>query len=207
MAKNNSSEIPGERLSYLLSRIEKKDQAAFNEIHQFYLARVSAFVRPKLYGQDHVIESIANDVLFEIWRKPNAFNGNSLFSTFLLAIAKNKLLQHWGGQDKALSNAIDADDSEDDPLDAMPSDASWPELQALDQEKLNVLDDCVDKHLKGLQRAVFVYRLQFGYKSEDVAQMLDRNPSTTRRAFQIAYEKVVDCVGNRLKIKRNSEDS
>jgi RNA polymerase sigma-70 factor (ECF subfamily) len=171
------------------------------------LARVSTFVRPKLYGQDDVIESIANDVLYEIWRKPTAFNGNSLFSTFLLAIAKNKLLQHWGGQDKALLNAIDTDDSEDDPLDAIPSDAPWPEMQLLDKEKLNVLDDCTDKHLKGFQRAVFAYRLQFGYRLEDVAQMLDRNPVTTRRAFQIAYEKVMDCVGNRLKIKRNAEDS
>ncbi|MEQ1668637.1 MAG: hypothetical protein ABL868_09305, partial [Sulfuriferula sp.] len=95
----------------------------------------------------------------------------------------------------------------DDPLDAIPSDAPWPELQLLDKEKLNVLDDCTDKHLKGFQRAVFAYRLQFGYKLEEVAQMLDRNPVTTRRAFQIAYEKVMDCVGNRLKIKRNTEGS
>ena len=207
MAKNSLSEIPNERLGYLLGRIEKKDQAAFGEIHQFYLARISTFVRPKLYGQDDVIESIANDVLYEIWRKPTAFNGNSLFSTFLLAIAKNKLLQHWGGQDKALLNAIDTEDSEDDPLDEIPSDTPWPEMQLLDKEKLNVLDDCTDKHLKGFQRAVFAYRLQFGYKLEDVAQMLDRNSVTTRRAFQIAYEKVMDCVGNRLKIKRNTEGS
>jgi RNA polymerase sigma-70 factor (ECF subfamily) len=207
MAKNNVSEISDERLSYLLSRIEKKDQTAFNEIHRVYLARISTFVRPKLYGQDDVIESIANHVLLEIWRKPTAFNGKSLFSTFLLAIAKNKLLQHWDKQDKALLNAIDSDDSEEDPLDAIPSDAPLPEIQLLDKEKLNVLDDCKDKHLKGFQLAVFNYIYLFGYSLEHVAQILDRNSVTTRRAFKIALEKVRDCVGNRLKIKRNAEGS
>jgi RNA polymerase sigma factor (sigma-70 family) len=207
MARNNLPEIPGERLSYLLSRIEKEDQVAFNEIYLFYIARISAFVRPKLYGQDDVIESIADDVLYEIWRKPTAFNSKSLFSTFLLAIAKNKLLQHWDKQDKALLNAIDSDDSEEDPLDTIPSDAPWPEIQFLDKEKWNVLVDCKDKHLKGFQHDVFAYRLEFGYKLEDIAQKLDRNPVTTRRAFKIAFDKVVDCVGNRLKIKRNTEGS
>lgn len=194
-------EIPGEELNDLLNRVEKQDQTAFERVYRAYFGRVANFLRTRLHGQDDAIQGIANDVLFEIWRKPKAFNGSSRFSTFLLGIAKNKLLQHWGSQGQESSSM----DEEEDLLDTVPSDAPPPELQVLDQEKMIVLRNCVDKHLNALQRSVLLDRLLFGSKIEEIAQKLERKAITLRRAFQIGYDKVMACVRIRLGLQPSQE--
>jgi len=196
-------EITGEELTDLLNRVEEKDQTAFERVYYVYFGRVSNFLRTKLYGQDDSIQAIANEVFFEIWRKPNAFNGSSRFSTFLLGIAKNKLLQHWGRQDPDPSPVAE----DEDLLDTLPSDEPPPELKVLEQEKMNILRDCADKHLNALQRTVVLDRLLFGSKIEEIAQKLDRNANTLRRAFQIGYDKVMECVRIRLGLKSSPEGS
>lgn len=190
-------EIPGEELNDLLSRVEKKDQTAFEHVYRAYFGRVANFLRTRLHGQDDAIQGIASDVLFEVWRKPKAFNGSSRFSTFLIGIAKNKLLQHWSSQGSEPPPAVD----DEGLLDTVPSDDPPPELQMLDQEKLIVLRNCADKHLNALQRSVLLDRLLFGSKIEELAQKLERNAITLRRAFQIGYDKVMECVRIRLDLK------
>lgn len=192
-------EIDALELSKLLSKVEQNDQSAFRRIHDAYFGRVANFLRVKLHGRDDALQAIANDVLFEVWRKPGAFNGQSHFSTFLFGIAKNKLLQHWGRQGNDLS-LTDEDDDENF-LDSLASDLPPPELHLLEQEKMNVLRDCAEKHLNILQRTVVLERLIFGHKIEEIAQTLGRNTATLRRAFQIGYDKVMACAHIRLNLK------
>lgn len=194
-------EMSGEELNDLLNRVEKQDQTAFERVYRAYFGRVANFLRTKLHGQDDTVQGIANDVLFEIWRKPKSFNGSSRFSTFLLGIAKNKLLQHWGSQ--GVEAPAGAED--EDLLESVPSDAPPPDLQMLDQEKMIVLRNCADKHLNELQRSVLLDRLLFGSKIEEIAQKLERNAITLRRAFQIGYDKVMECVRIRLDLKPSQE--
>ncbi len=193
-------ELAEEELASLLKRLSEKDQAAFSRLFHAYFGRVANFLRVKLPGQDDAIQSIANEVLYEIWRKPDSFDGSSRFSTFLIGIAKNKLLQHWGRQDEKLVPMLDEEaEGDDDALDpACKSEAGNPYDALLNQQELNVLRDCADKRLNSLQRTVLLDRLLYGHKIEEIAQTLERNAATLRRAFQIGYEKVMDCVRSRL---------
>jgi RNA polymerase sigma-70 factor (ECF subfamily) len=202
-------ELSGEDLSILLKRVSTQDQTAFGQLFQAYYSRVANFLRVKLPGQDDAIHSIANEVLYEIWRKPGSFDGSSRFSTFLIGIAKNKLLQHWGRQDDRLVPLLDDEGEGEDeaPGADAPGSSESPYDALLNQQELNVLRDCADKRLNPLQRTVLLDRLLYGYKIEEIAQTLERNAVTLRRAFQIAYEKVMACVHGRLGLKPAQEVS
>ena len=198
-------ELSEEELASLLKRVSAQDQAAFSQLFHAYFGRIANFLRAKLPGQDDAIQSIANEVLYEIWRKPGGYDGSSRFSTFLIGIAKNKLLQHWGKQTNQWASLPDEapenSDIDDTPGNAMPDEGGNPYDVLLNQQHLNVLNDCADKQLNSLQRTVVLDRLLYGYKIEEIAQTLERNAATLRRAFQIGYEKVMDCVHVRLGMK------
>lgn len=203
------SELAGAELSDLLHQISQRDESAFSRLFHTYYGRVANFLRTRLYGQDDAIQSIANETLYEIWCKPDAYNGTSLFSTFLMGIAKNKLLQHWRKADQNLVSSEEieqADDSENDDIYSAETAAS-PFEGLKQQEELNVLLQCADQRLNPLQRTVLLDRLLYGYRIEELAHTLERNAVTLRRAFQIAYDKVMECVRLRLGIGSNTGEA
>ncbi|MHB8914713.1 MAG: RNA polymerase sigma factor [Thiobacillus sp.] len=210
MKQNNKAAhaLSEEEIHALLARVEKKDQQAYERLYYAYYSRVSNFLRPKLFGQEDAVASIAQEVLFEVWHKPGTFNGQSQFATFLFGIAKNKFLQH---RDRERQYHPDlymeaADDEEDsDPMDAFPSELPSPDMQILQQEKMNVLHNCADKHLNAVQRVVLMERLVFGQNIEDIAKTMERNAVTLRRAFKVGYDKVLACVQRRLNIIASKE--
>ncbi|MEO5863226.1 MAG: sigma-70 family RNA polymerase sigma factor [Burkholderiales bacterium] len=75
----------------LLARIELKDQRALREFHTVYGRRIYAFALRRLRDPDEA-ETIVSDTLFEIWKHPSGFRGESRFSTWLLGIARYKVL-------------------------------------------------------------------------------------------------------------------
>lgn len=75
----------------LLARIGLKDQRALRELHTIYGRRIYAFALRRLSDPDEA-ETIVSDTLFEIWKNPSGFRGESKFSTYLLGIARYKIL-------------------------------------------------------------------------------------------------------------------
>jgi RNA polymerase sigma-70 factor, ECF subfamily len=75
----------------LLARIGIKDQRALRELHTLYGRRIYAFALRRLRDPDEA-ETVVSDALFEIWKNPSGFREESRFSTWLLGIARNKML-------------------------------------------------------------------------------------------------------------------
>jgi RNA polymerase sigma-70 factor (ECF subfamily) len=75
----------------LLGRIEHADEAAFKEIYRAFSRRLYAYVLRQL-GDPSQAEEIVADTLYEVWRQPARFRGESQFSTWLLGVARNKVL-------------------------------------------------------------------------------------------------------------------
>ena len=75
----------------LLERIGQADEAAFRELYRGHSQRVYAYVLRQL-GDPTQAEEIVADTLYEVWRQPGRFRGDSQFSTLLIRIARNKLL-------------------------------------------------------------------------------------------------------------------
>ena len=75
----------------LLERIGQRDQAAFRELYRGYSRRLYAYVLRQLSDPAQAEEIVA-DTLYEVWRAPAKFRGDSQFSTWLIGIARNKVL-------------------------------------------------------------------------------------------------------------------
>ncbi len=75
----------------LLDRIGQADEAAFRELYRAFSRRLYAYVLRQL-GDPAQAEEIVSDTLYEVWKAPAKFRGDAQFSTWLIGIARNKVL-------------------------------------------------------------------------------------------------------------------
>ena len=78
----------------ILARIAERDEAAFTQMYRAMARKVYGFVLNRMRDAA-CAEEVTTDTLYEVWKNPRAFRGNSRFSTFLLGIARNKMLHAW----------------------------------------------------------------------------------------------------------------
>jgi RNA polymerase sigma-70 factor (ECF subfamily) len=117
----------------LLKRCASHDETALKELHRLMAPRIYAFVFHRLRSEGDA-RDIVVDTLYEAWKCADKFRGESQVSTWLLGIAKYKMMAHW----RKASAAPDHDDIEDH-AETLPSDLEDGE-QALSrwQEELRV---------------------------------------------------------------------
>lgn len=81
-----------QRLRELLKHIAAQDQAALAALDTLVGRRVFAFALNKLNDCDDA-NTVVNDTLWQVWKQPDAFNGSSSVSTWVLGIARFKILE------------------------------------------------------------------------------------------------------------------
>ena len=90
-------ELDNEKALALLARIAARDEAAFKALYVATASKVYGFVLNRTRDAARA-EELTADTLYELWKNPHAFRGDSRFSTFLLGIARNKMLHAWRDQ-------------------------------------------------------------------------------------------------------------
>lgn len=78
----------------LLARIGGGDEAAFRQLYKAYSRKLYAYGLRQL-GDPGKAEEIVSDTLYEVWKHPDRFRGESQFSTWLIGVARNKILMAW----------------------------------------------------------------------------------------------------------------
>ncbi|MBH2010035.1 MAG: RNA polymerase sigma factor [Xanthomonadaceae bacterium] len=80
----------------LLQQVMARNAGSENAMAQLYRAlsgQVFAFVRQRLSAaDDHTVQSVVQEVLYEVWRAAPHFSGASMVKTWVLGIARHKLL-------------------------------------------------------------------------------------------------------------------
>jgi RNA polymerase sigma-70 factor (ECF subfamily) len=138
-----SDDLDPEVLSGLLRRIAQRDESSLYTLHRHYAKRIYAFVIHRS-ADHHLADSVVSDTLYEVWRKPEAFRGESRFSTWLLGIARNKMLV------ELRRNNRPHDDIEDH-ADTLESDSPAPGSALEQSQDEQALRDCLQR-LSGVQR-------------------------------------------------------
>jgi RNA polymerase sigma-70 factor (ECF subfamily) len=119
----------------LIARVAEGDRRAMQLLFTRHQQRVYRFVL-RLVGNSATAEDIVSDVFIDLWRQAASFEGRAQFSTWLLAIARNKALS-------AMRRRIDQ------PLDAMAEAIPDPAITAeetLDASKRGaVLRKCLEQ--------------------------------------------------------------
>lgn len=107
------------------------------ELHDLYARRIFLFAMSRVRNEE-IAETVMIDTLFEVWQHPDRFRGESRFSTWLLGIAKYKVLSSF--------RAADAPHEDIDDYAEIIEDPSASVVAAIEaQEDNRILRDCIDK--------------------------------------------------------------
>jgi RNA polymerase sigma-70 factor (ECF subfamily) len=90
----------------LLDLVAAGNQNAFEELYRLLSRRVYAFVR-RMIENSEAADEIMVDTMYEVWRTAGRFRGDSRVTTWVLGIARNKVLMAMRSSPKGQHEDID----------------------------------------------------------------------------------------------------
>lgn len=181
----------------LLKRIAKQDEAAFRELYRAYSRKVYAYALNQIKDPARAEEIVA-DTLYDIWRNPLAFRGESQFSTWVIGIARNKVLQAF----RSSKRDADHDDIDEVGDDIASEEAGAFELLA-DKQRAAGVKHCLDK-LPDEQRECMHLVFYEGYSLGEIAEVQGCPEGTVKTRLFHARQRLKTCL--RLLLEREGAE-
>jgi RNA polymerase sigma-70 factor (ECF subfamily) len=176
----------------LLGRIEEQaDEGAFRELYCAFSRKLYAYVLRQLSDPAQAEEIVA-DTLYEVWKAPAKFRGDSQFSTWLIGIARNKVLMHWRGRKPDAEHDDVADLAEE-----LPSDTPGAFEIMAEQQRSAGVRHCVDKLGHDHRECVHLVFYQ-GMSVADVARIQQIPEGTVKTRLFHARQKLKQCLQRML---------
>lgn len=181
-------DLPIQTLDELLNQIGQRNDQAVTRLYRHYHGFLYAYIRHRL-ADDAAADEVTQDVFLSVFQKPQAFGGESKFSTWLCAIAKFKTADWWRKQKRELL----VDDVADEVMEAEP-DPNWDFVARLESaQDAQALRYCIDRLPVDQREAVFwVYYEDAAL--EQVAQQQDCPVGTVKSRLSNARKRLRDCV-------------
>ncbi|HEV8191283.1 MAG TPA: sigma-70 family RNA polymerase sigma factor [Ktedonobacterales bacterium] len=168
---------PALPFSLALERARTLDRSALGMLYRRFLPVVYRYVLARV-GTVHTAEDVTSATFFAVVEGIGAMRAHDelTFAAWVLGIARNKVAMHFRRlhSHPETPRSLPEDEQpravaeEDDPLAIITARESWAEVVA----GLNQLTED--------QRAVVLYRCVLGYSTEDVAQLLEKQPNAIR---------------------------
>jgi RNA polymerase sigma-70 factor (ECF subfamily) len=170
---------PDEDEVALLHRVASKDRYAFELLYRSYYRRLTRFLEqttraPQLIGE------ILDDTMLVVWEKAATFNGESLASTWIFAIAYKKAMKALKRERRSV--AILSDD------DALAS-ADSPETEFIERESRLALRRLLAA-LSVEQRAVIELTYYHGCAYKEIATIIGCPVNTVKTRMFYAHRKL-----------------
>jgi len=181
----------------LLGRIERADEAAFRELYRAFSRRLYAYVLRQLNDPAQAEEIVA-DTLYEVWRQPAKFRGDSQFSTWLIGIARNKVLMAYRSRKPDARH-----DDLDDVAETVAADEPGAfEILAQQQRQVGVRH-CMDKLSTEHRECVHLVFFE-GMPLAEVAALQACPENTVKTRLFHARQKLKNCL--KLLLQREGGD-
>lgn len=173
---------------------DKASAAAMAQLYKALCGAVFAFVRQRLYdADDHAIQSVVVDTLHEVWRAAERFSGQSQVKTWVLGIARHKLL------DVVRSDAQRGPHEDiDDHAETLADEGPELSERLSQQQRAQWLQWCMEK-LPVEQRESLHLLFVEGQGVEQIAQVLGVPGGTVKTRVFHAKRKLKDCLARWLK--------
>lgn len=163
-----------------------EDEAAFRAWYDRSLPRVYAFIASRCGGPGPLAEELTQQTFVEAVRRRQSFDGRSDVVTWLCAIGRHKLADHFRQLEREERRRMRLVVQE---IRAPDESGAW---RAIDER------DAIQRAVRGLpaaQRAALIFRHLDGLSVREIAGMLGRSDSAVesllaraRENFRIAYE-------------------
>jgi RNA polymerase sigma-70 factor (ECF subfamily) len=185
--------MDNDRVSKLLERIGKQDQAAFQELYKAFSRKVYAYVLNQLKDTARA-EEVLVDTMYEVWRNPGRFRGESAFSTWLIGIARNKALLVYR------SRRPDEDHADiDDFAEITPDEGPDGYAKLAEQQRREGVQHCMGK-LSEEHRECLHLVFYEGMSLAEVADVQRCPENTVKTRLFHARQKIKNCL--RLLLER-----
>jgi RNA polymerase sigma-70 factor, ECF subfamily len=175
------------RVRDLLERIGQQDQSAFRELYKAFSRRVFAYVLNMVKDPGRA-EEILVDTMYEVWRAPARFRGDSQFGTWLIGIARNKALMVYRSR-----RADEVHDDLDDIAETQASDDPDAFAQLADKQRSQGVLHCMgklsDEHRECMHMVFFE-----GLSLAEIAQVQGCPENTVKTRLYHARQKIKKCL-------------
>ena len=185
MSAMNDAQIPD-----LLARMGRGDEGALRLLHQAFAKRIYAFALNRLHDE-HDAEAVVVDVLYEVWQRPERFRGESQFSTWLLGIAKYKVLMLLRERKPAMQTI------DDEISDNTPDEGLGVFEVVLNTQHRHHIDGCLET-LPEAQRESLYLTFYEGWTVTDIAGFQSCPEGTAKTRLFHARKNMKDCLEQSL---------
>jgi RNA polymerase sigma-70 factor (ECF subfamily) len=158
----------------LMSMLIKSDQRAFDEIYQRYAGPLLHYFMRMLWRDREKAEDLVHDLFAKIIRKPDYFDPEKSFKTWVYSVACNMCKNEYKKKEvrKGFSNGLDLHYALADKSTNVLSDVEDAFFKEALNDQLNNLDD---KH-----REAFTLRHVEGLSVKEIAEVLGINEGTVK---------------------------
>jgi RNA polymerase sigma-70 factor (ECF subfamily) len=169
----------------ILSRLGAGDERALRELHALLGRRIVAFVLHRTNDMD-MAQTVMVDTLMEVWKHPGRFRGESRLSTWVLGIARYKLLT-------ALRQRDEATDDIDDHAETLESDLPETSVQVERLQEREHLRLCMDR-LSGVQRECLHLLFFEGLTVEEISGVQGVPQGTVKTRLMHGRRQMKQCL-------------
>jgi len=168
----------------LLQRISEGDESALHALYQRYEQRIYHFALKRL-GNSFDAADVLNDVLLQVWRAADRFQGRSKVSTWILGIAHHKVIDRLRQRGRTNFEEIDSQ---------MPNENEVGVDRALSaMQELEQLSFCMDR-LKDAHRQVIHLAFVESLSYPDIAVILECPEGTVKTRMFHARKQIQVCL-------------
>ncbi|MDG1842629.1 MAG: RNA polymerase sigma factor [Crocinitomicaceae bacterium] len=175
---------PKESDERLMSFLIKGDSKAFNEIYSRYSGPLKGYFMRMLWRDEEKAEDFMHDLFAKIIRKPDAFDTNRSFKTWVYTIACNMCKNEYKKQEvrKNTSLGFDQHYNISDEKTNLIKEIEFNQFGEAFSEKLNELDA---KH-----KEVFTLRHVEGLSIKEIAEIIQINEGTVKSRIFYATKQL-----------------
>jgi RNA polymerase sigma-70 factor (ECF subfamily) len=180
----------------LLLRVADKDQAAFRKLYEHFGRRVYAFLVHR-FRNESLAEEVVSETLLHVWNAPQSFRGESSFSTWLLGVARFKMLERARRRSPETEDVDELDES-------VLVDATTPEDVAAMRQRREGVHECLEA-LSDEQRGSVHLAYYEGWTLEEIAERVGTKKETVGTRLFYARKKIQACLAALLARERGAQ--
>jgi RNA polymerase sigma-70 factor (ECF subfamily) len=168
----------------LLRRVARADTTAFEALYRVYFPRLHRFLE-RVTHRVTLVEEILDDTMLVVWQKASTFNGQSLVSTWIFAIAYRKALKALQRLDEPI---VDSDDN--------AAEDPEPDAAMMHAELRELLVDAIGR-MSPVHRAVIELTYYQGCAYSEIAAIMECPVDTVKTRMFHARRHLRRLIGER----------
>jgi RNA polymerase sigma-70 factor (ECF subfamily) len=177
----------------LISRIAEGDKRAFEAFYRAQSRSVFAFVMSRMNNRVEA-EEVLSDTMFDLWKCAAKFKGESTVRTWVLGIARNKMLMHFRARS---ANCEDVDEF----AEVLPDEGPDAISLIADMQRQRGVKRCMDSlsvsHRECLHLAFFE-----SCSVDEIAAIQQVPNGTVKTRLHHARLKIKACLAELLRAER-----